>query len=1699
MSDRLQMVRKVQVARAADFDDQLWPINCTILILSGFVAGIVIAQSDFAEPRLLYNGWVHLASVGLMVGLLFLGIWWLQGRMLRRLQLCILISLLLHIWLVYDLHQRYLVFVQQDVVTQQVTDPFQPAVVPEFHLVIPEPAPQPEQRENFEEPVPTELLSESKPEPLAPQPVEQEALAVEKPPAEAEPLARQEPSPLELRRAELSAPRRADLAAGGQISRQPWKDRALPGPPVPAPELQAAAPRPTASPSEQLTALGREAAEPPPFERRTFREPVSTEPRNVVRMARQATESEPLPDVPTTPTPTRQLALAAEVPRTEATVPEPEKTVARTEPAELQPNPAPSARRLAEAPQAAQWAAEPVPRITSVPQTRLAAAPRTPRKLQPELASRPEDRPSRSARRPALPSIAAQAEAPAAATAPSPALEPPVAIAAVPRQRNQPSPASRGRGLKPAGEETPELARAATVADSALPRRPRPAQDQPAVTSTASAATRQARTALALAALPEQTIGTEETAGRAAGPSRPQGPLQPATSELAKAAGAAPEPMVGPASAGRSVPPMTHLAQLPDTPARRAKAAADETGADLGASRPSSLRRAQPSGVVLPSTAIASDAEATRPAQAGSPTPSRLGAPSKAAAVARAEAQAPTGARPAAGGAAEMAVGSRRLPSRLGQPRATGRGEPASLATGGAPRVGRADRGRSLTLAPIAENEPLAGAATGTAPAAGLPSPAPSDQASATGRIARFARARIETIETVERPVAGSGAEGASGTGARVPLAQLARVTRHESDNPAVLSGGGARQPAPARTALGPQIAAGAKAAEPAGVASPGRGSKPGSPLEAGPLAGVDRQVAGLPGSLFALPAAGSLAAARRGGQAPLPEALARRDTAGQPGPAGSDFAPGRPANLARSRTGAELPALAEPVESATPGGAGGITQAEGAMPSSLETGPVASVRRARSAGPTGQRPMPAGLSELGTGTAGRTILAGVVPAGRNEAPALAFGSGPEALKRTPGGPALESLVQATAEGPASPEGGPAGPAGSAGGSEGGMAESPVLQVARTGGAGLAELGPARMGAPGARGTAGVAPARLLRSGRDEVALLAQGGAQPGALPKMTREPSAALPGKAARLAAEGPTPGQPTSAGEGILQAAATAPKRQWAGLPGELNQHVSIDLAGVAGPTASTPGSVAGPRRLPEGMDDQPALAAEVGGAVLAKTNRPGLPRGIAETAEPQPPEGLPAAQVTMFSEPTDALAVGAEGRREGGLPVQVAALVGPGGLSLEPSPEVGIPSRKARPESDVVHTVSRRFVTRRSGGELSIDGAVREPTEPYRQRAPGRRAEAALEFGGSEGTEEAVEAGLDFFARFQFSDGHWSLDQVPPGVDVPQAQLGQMRSDSAATGLALLTYLGAGYTHLDDKHRRVVRRGLDWLLRTQNPKTGELFAMADGSKPTAVTRFYSHGIAAIALCEAYGMTQDPNLREPARKAVQYIVNTQHATRGGWRYYTDPRSGRSTEADTSVTGWMLMALKSAEMAGLDVPQEAFDKIDHWLELAHYNDQEGRYVYNPYALDTKEQRHGRLPSRAMTAESMLMAVYLGRGPDDPRLRQGADYLKANLPEVGTAERPLRDCYYWYYATQAMFQMQGDYWQAWNERMRPLLKASQIERGPLAGSWDPVSPVEDRWGKSGGRLYVTSLHLLMLEVYYRHLPLFKELTPDSDL
>ena len=205
----------------------------------------------------------------------------------------------------------------------------------------------------------------------------------------------------------------------------------------------------------------------------------------------------------------------------------------------------------------------------------------------------------------------------------------------------------------------------------------------------------------------------------------------------------------------------------------------------------------------------------------------------------------------------------------------------------------------------------------------------------------------------------------------------------------------------------------------------------------------------------------------------------------------------------------------------------------------------------------------------------------------------------------------------------------------------------------------------------------------------------------------------------------------------------------------------------------------------------------------------------------------------------------------------------------------------------------------------------------------------------------TEAAIERGLEFLAKYQRSDGSWQLEDFG---DRPR-----LRSQTAATALSLLAFQGAGYSHRQYHYAPVCKSAIEFLLAHQQPN-GDLYIPMDEAS-NANARFYSHSIASLAICEAFGMTQDESLREPAQRAVQFMVKTQDPVGGGWRYQP------GVESDTSVSGWYMMALKSAQLSGLEVPKSTFERIQGWLDNAQASPQE-RHKSRPCGPLTPLRRH---------------------------------------------------------------------------------------------------------------------------------------------
>jgi hypothetical protein len=338
----------------------------------------------------------------------------------------------------------------------------------------------------------------------------------------------------------------------------------------------------------------------------------------------------------------------------------------------------------------------------------------------------------------------------------------------------------------------------------------------------------------------------------------------------------------------------------------------------------------------------------------------------------------------------------------------------------------------------------------------------------------------------------------------------------------------------------------------------------------------------------------------------------------------------------------------------------------------------------------------------------------------------------------------------------------------------------------------------------------------------------------------------------------------------------------------------------------------------------------------------------------------------------------------------------------------------------------------------------------------------------FGGTKATERSVGAALSWIARHQNTqNGSWSIgdfaQRCKGGEEGTCGGPGIKSSDTAATAMALLPFLASGQTHESrGPYKATIYSGLWWLLSAQKP---------DGDLRSGDGTFYAHGLSSICLCEAYGLTGDKELGKRAQLAIDFLLKTQNSSDGGWRY----KIGQA--GDTSVVGWQLMAMKSAQMAGLKVDHAAFEGVKKFLSFVATGEHKGLYGYTAEAPSAK-------PST--TAVGMLCQQYMGMKRDDPAMLEGTQLLLKNMPD-----NKRRDIYRWYYATQVLHNMPGTDWDNWNRLMRRVLIETQIRDGCATGSWDPAIPVKDPWGEAGGRLYMTSLATLTLEVYYRYLPLYK--------
>lgn len=375
--------------------------------------------------------------------------------------------------------------------------------------------------------------------------------------------------------------------------------------------------------------------------------------------------------------------------------------------------------------------------------------------------------------------------------------------------------------------------------------------------------------------------------------------------------------------------------------------------------------------------------------------------------------------------------------------------------------------------------------------------------------------------------------------------------------------------------------------------------------------------------------------------------------------------------------------------------------------------------------------------------------------------------------------------------------------------------------------------------------------------------------------------------------------------------------------------------------------------------------------------------------------------------------------------------------------------------------------------------------KPEGLFAERTKPKTKERLVELGGTPQSQAAVDEGLNWLARHQAYDGHWGADCVGAGAGSRCEQQhicsgpGQPY-EAAQTGLAVLAFQAGGHYYFNEqKYSKTVDCGLRWMIQQQS---GGWIVGSQNLAPSLSLGggggfqrdfMYEHAIATFALCEACavalaeGREPDPIYLDAATKAVRCLEQSQHAD-GGWRYTINPKE----TSDCSVSGWVMLALKTAQEAHVKVNQRVMGRMVSFFRHHRFGN---RTIYKSARLKGTD---------AMTGVGMMVDEFITHQPHSSLVEQGALLLadRAEIPRGEKGALPDSDYYLWYNCTLAMFQAGGRPWERWNNALRDYVIGRQLHgEACVRGSWPP----DDRWSGHGGRVYSTALAVLTLEVYYR--------------
>ncbi|MFA4986316.1 MAG: prenyltransferase/squalene oxidase repeat-containing protein [Candidatus Brocadiia bacterium] len=299
-------------------------------------------------------------------------------------------------------------------------------------------------------------------------------------------------------------------------------------------------------------------------------------------------------------------------------------------------------------------------------------------------------------------------------------------------------------------------------------------------------------------------------------------------------------------------------------------------------------------------------------------------------------------------------------------------------------------------------------------------------------------------------------------------------------------------------------------------------------------------------------------------------------------------------------------------------------------------------------------------------------------------------------------------------------------------------------------------------------------------------------------------------------------------------------------------------------------------------------------------------------------------------------------------------------------------------------------------------------------------------------------AIDEGLDYLASRVGPDG----------------SVGTASSPIAVTALAGTAFLAGGYVPGKGKYGRELDKIKDYILSCVHETSGYVSSSRFGGN------MYSHGFATLFLAEAYGMTPDPRVEEALRKAVKLIEQCQ-GDLGGWRY--DPKP---SESDISVTICQVMALRAARNAGIPVDQKVIEKALECVKSCQNTDGGFKYIAG--------QQGGSAFPRS--AAGVCILYYVG-DYGSSEITAGLKYIAQSLPGDQRSDISSHVWYGYYYATQAMYQAGGEYWNKWYPAVCKWVLTQRDRNGSYRDS-------------SYGSDYATAMATIILQVPLCYLPIF---------